>query len=74
LKLERERGREFDLKKLRSKGFSTQQSGGGTPFYSPHMEFARWGVRNPDMSGKELRHIRKGYWNPVWAPDKSDAL
>jgi hypothetical protein len=62
LKLEREREREFEIKKLRSKGFLSQWSsqpsgGGGDPIYSPHRESACWDVRDPDMSDKKPGHI-----------------
>jgi hypothetical protein len=70
----------FELKKLRLKGFSSQQSDQMNergqsplcPLYSPHRESAHWGVRDPDMSSRELDKSRKslesgpGHWtSPV---------
>jgi hypothetical protein len=36
-----------------------------TPFYSPHSESSRWGVRQPDMSSWELDKSRNPLCNPV---------
>jgi hypothetical protein len=67
LKLERDRGREFDLQKLRSKGFSSQQSGGGTPFIAPTwnlpvgvLEIQTCPARSSDISEK-VTGIRSGH-------------
>jgi hypothetical protein len=33
--------------------------GAETPFYSPHREFACWGVRDPDMSDRGTGQVQK---------------
>jgi hypothetical protein len=52
------------------KGFSSQRSGQmsdgvQTHFYTPERESTRWGVRYPDKSDKEPRHI----WKTLLEPD-----
>jgi hypothetical protein len=75
VKLEGER--EFELKKLWFKGFSSQWSGqrrgGGveTPFYRPHRESICLGVRDPDMFGLGPDMTGKNLWTSVLAPDLS---
>jgi hypothetical protein len=61
--------REFELKKLWFKVFSSQWSGqwsegAWTYFYSSQKESIHWGVRDLDMSNKETRYVQKMLLEP----------
>jgi hypothetical protein len=49
----------FGPKDFQVNGVTNWVEGVDTPFYNPHRESARWGVKDPDMSIKEPKHIRK---------------
>jgi hypothetical protein len=39
---------------------ANRAEGRGGAFYSPPKESVCWGVRDPDMSGLGVEHVRKG--------------
>jgi hypothetical protein len=75
LKLERVdlNSRNLGWKLFQVNGVAKWVEGVEIPFYSPHREFARWGVKDPDMSGREPDKSGNPLWNPVQTPDKSSA-
>jgi hypothetical protein len=47
--------------------------GGVGAFYSPPRETARWGVRDPDISGLGPDMSGTPLWNPTWELDMSSS-